>query len=195
MKEFKLNQISDFRKNVNFAVLFRYGDNDFTSYIESGAELFCEQFNHKLDLIDQYEKYGRPYLKSYINEFEEICKIESVKEIMKCGFLSSRMRNYGEVICGRIPNAESVLEEVKSDLDYMQWNGQFNAWKKVGDEYVVSETYDRFITGTLEEILNTLNNCGSPYENKSKDEKFPVWCNSEVVILYMEDGYLTYVIR
>jgi hypothetical protein len=24
---------------------------------------------------------------------------------------------------------------------------------------------------------------------------FPVWCNAEVVILYMKNGYLTYVVR
>ena len=187
-------KISDFRTNVNFAVLFYFGDNDFSSYIEEAVKLFCEQFNYKLAWIDQYEKYGYSYVKSYIDEFEEICKIESVKEIMKCGFLSERMRHYGKVICG-IPNAKLSLEKVKSDLDYMQWDGQFNKWKKVGDEYVASESYDRFITGTLEEISNILNKCGDSYENQSENEKFPVWCNGEVVILYMEDGYLTYVVR
>lgn len=187
-------QLSDFRKNVNFAVLFIFGDNDFTLSMEEGAKLFCEQFNFALDMIDQNENYDISY-KRYIEQFKALCEIENVKETIKCGFLSYEIKNNGKMIFGKMPNVESVLEEAKSNLDYIQWDGQLKKWRKVGDEYVVQGTHERFVTGTLEEISNVLNNYGSPYKNQSEDEKFPVWCNCESVILYMEDGYLTYVIR
>lgn len=194
MGKFNFKEISDFRKNINFAVLFVFGDNDFASHVEAGAKLFCEQFNFALDMIDENENYDVSH-KRYIEQFKELCEIENVKETIKCGFLSYGIKNYGKMIFGRMPNVESALEEAKSELDYIKWDGQLNKWEKVGDEYVKLESYDRFMTGTFEEILNTLNNYGSPYENKSEDEKLPVWCNCEAVILYMENGHLTCEIR
>ena len=46
-----------------------------------------------------------------------------------------------------------------------------------------------------EEIMNAIKKYGSPHKNPDPDDKFPVWCNSEVIILYMKDGYLTYATR
>ena len=42
---------SAYRKNYNFAVLFNFGDNDFASSIECGAELFCDEFNRIFEQI------------------------------------------------------------------------------------------------------------------------------------------------
>ena len=66
-------------------------------------------------------------------------------------------------------------------------------WKKVGNEYVESEKFDRFVAGTRSEIESILKKYGEPEEGW--DDDFPVWCNAEVVILYMKNGYLTYVVR
>jgi hypothetical protein len=66
-------------------------------------------------------------------------------------------------------------------------------WKKVGNDYVKSEEIDRFVAGTRAEIESILKKYGEP--EAGWDEDFPVWCNAEVVILYMKNGYLTYVVR
>ena len=183
---------SEFHKNVDFAVLFDFGDNDFGLAMEAGAKAFCDEFNSTLRQIDIYNdhEYSRD---NYIKEFNELCKVENIKEVMKCGFMAARMRNSAEVICGRMPNAANALTSLKSDLDYIHWDGIRTKWEKVGEEYVESEKMPRFITGTLQVISDALKKYGDPFE--SDKQEFPVWCNGEVVILYMKNGYLTYLTR
>jgi hypothetical protein len=47
-------KISDFHKNLDFAVLFDFDDNDFGDCIEAGAKFYCEKFNCTLNYIDRY---------------------------------------------------------------------------------------------------------------------------------------------
>ena len=183
---------SDYHKNVDFAVLFDFSDNDFGLAMEAGAKLFCDEFNGLLRQIDMYNDHA--YMRdSYIKSFEDICKVENIKEIMKCGFMAQRMQNYAEVHCGRMPEAIAALENIKRDLDYIPWDKDMSRWEKVGDEYVETEKFSRFITGTNAEIAEALKRYGNPFENQTHE--FPVWCNGEVIILYMKNGYLTYLIR
>ena len=77
---------SDFHKNLDFAVLFNFADNDFGFEIEAGAKTYCDEFNKILHQIDVYA--DEELVKNlYHREFEELCKIDNIKEIMKCGFL------------------------------------------------------------------------------------------------------------
>ena len=46
---------------------------------------------------------------------------------------------------------------------------------------------------TSKEIAEALKKYGDPDKNPARE--FPVWCNGEVVILHMKNGYLNYVIR
>lgn len=187
-----VENFSEFHKAVDFAVLFDFGDNDFGFDVETGAKAFCDEFNSKLRQIDMYDDHEWSR-NNYINEFNELIKPENIKEIMKCGFMASLMRRSSEVICGRMPNANEALESLKSHLDYIRWDDDRTKWDKVGEEYVESEPYPRFVTGTNGEIAETLKAHGSPDEVPSRE--FPVWCNGEVVILYMKNGYLTYITR
>ena len=185
---------SDYHKNVDFAVLFEFSDNDFGLAMEAGAKLYCNEFNGLLRQIDIYNDHA--YMRdSYIKIFEEICNAENIKEIMKCGFVSQRMRDSAEVICGRMPNIEQAMQEVQKDLDYIPWDDTRKIWEKdeITGEYFVKEEVDRLVTGTNAEIAETLKQNGDPYEDQTRE--FPVWCNGEVIILYMKDGYLTYLTR
>lgn len=183
---------SEFHKNIDFAVLFNFGDNDFSRAIEAGAKLFCDEFNKMLIQIDKY-KDDINMAKYYINNFNELCKIENIKEVMKCGFLSNRINNYGKIICGKMPLAVTAWEESKKDMNYIKWDGQKTIWEYVGNKYVESEKIDKFIIGTLSDIKVALKKHGNLCDN-TKDE-FPIWCNGEVIILYMNNDYLTYIIR
>ena len=183
---------SDYHKNVDFAVLFDFSDNDFGLAMEAGAKAYCDEFNSILRHIDMYDDHE--YMKSsYIKDFNEIIKIENIKNIMKCGFASRQLSHSAEVICGRMPVIEQAMQKVQSDLDYIPWDKDMSRWEKIDDKYVETEKFPRFITGTNEEISEALEKYGHPDENPTRP--FPVWCNGEVIILYMKDGYLTYLTR
>lgn len=186
---------SYFRKQVDFAVFFDYSDNDFSGSIEAAAQAYCDEFNRILGQIDMYQDACLSILNSYIKDYQELCKVSTIKEIMKCGFMADRLSGFSNtaVYCGKVPNYESAVQESKANVLYIPWDEKRPMWKKVGDEYVKSEEFDRFIAGTREEIESILKKYGEPEEGWNDD--FPVWCNAEVVILYMKNGYLTYVIR
>ena len=182
----------EFHKNVDFAVLFDFSDNDFGLAMEAAAKAYCDEFNNILRHIDMYDDHE--YMKSsYIKDFNEIIKIENIKNIMKCGFASRQLSHSAEVICGRMPVIEQAMQKVQSDLEYIPWDGIYKIWEKSMDDYFVKEEFNRFVTGTNAEIVEILKKHGNPYEDQTKP--FPVWCNGEVVILYMKNGYLTYLIR
>ena len=186
---------SDFRKNVDFAVFFDYSDNDFSGSIEAAAQAYCDEFNRILGQIDMYQDASESILNSYIKDYQELCKVETIKEIMKCGFMADRMSCFSNtaVYCGKVPNYESAVQESKANVLYIPWDEKRTMWEKVGNEYVKSEEFDRFVAGTRAEIESILKKYGEPEEGW--DDDFPVWCNAEVVILYMKNGYLTYVVR
>ena len=183
---------SDYHKNVDFAVLFDFSDNDFSLAMEAGAKLFCDEFNGLLRQIDMYDDHA--YMRDVcIKKFEEICKIENIKEIMKCGFMSERMKDQTDVRClSKMPNADDALDIVRSDMNYIPWEGDKNKYE-YDEEYKLVDKLPRFITGTNKEIADALEKYGHPDENPTRP--FPVWCNGEVIILYMKDGYLTYLTR
>ena len=191
---------SYFRKNVDFAVFFDYSDNDFSTSIEAAAKAYCDEFNRILGQIDMYQDYSSlSMLNSYIKDFQELCKVSTIKEIMKCGFMADRLSECSNtaVYCGKVPNYEDAVLESKENVLYIPWDGERQMWKKVegeyGSEYVESEKFNRFAAGTRKEIESILKKYGEPEAGWNDD--FPVWCNAEVVILYMKNGYLTYVIR
>lgn len=183
---------SDFHKNVDFAVLFNFGDNDFCLAIEAGAKTYCDEFNKILHQIDVYAD-EEPVNGTYRQEFKELCKIDNIKEIMKCGFLTQRIQNFAEVCSSKMPTVVSALENIKNDLDYIPWDGDKVRCETVDGKYVEVDKIPRFITGTKAVIEEALKKHGEPFVNQN--EEFPVWCNGEVVILYMKNGYLTYLIR
>ena len=184
---------SEYHKNVDFAILFDFSDNDFGLAMEAGAKLFCDEFNGLLRQIELYNDHAC-MRDGYIKRFEEICNVKNIKEIMKCGFLAERMKDCAEVRCAsRLPNADDALDEVRSDMNYIPWDGKKSKWEFTENESKVTEVFPRFITGTNKEIAEALEKYGSPDENPTRP--FPVWCNGEVIILYMKDGYLTYLTR
>lgn len=190
---------SDFRKNVDFAVMFYFSDNDFSSSMEAAAKQYCDAFNGVLRSIDIYKDASKETQQSYIEDFNELCKPESIKEIMKCGFMADRMNKFGMPVCGRIPKSSHAIESVQKTLNYIKWDEDCTKWEKVGDKYVESGKMKRFVTGTAAEITEALKDYGDPYDmdevENIEDVYFPMWCNGEVIIMFMKDGYLTYVTR
>ena len=92
------------------------------------------------------------------------------------------------------PN-ESSFNKMRSDLDYIFGNDKKKRWGKVDGKYIVISELDRLITGTNEEISSAIEKYGEQRKNPAAEDKFPVWCNDEVLVLYMKDGFLTYMFR
>ena len=187
---------SDFHKNVDFAVLFNFADNDFCLAIEAGAKTYCDVFNKMLHQIDIYAD-DESINSRHIEEFKELCNIANIKEVMKCGFLAYRINKCAEVGCSRTPNAVyavGALKDSKSDLECIPWDRQdVSLCETIDGKYVEVDKIPRFATGTRSEIEEALKKHGEPFVDQNQE--FPVWCNGEVLILYMKNGYLTYLIR
>lgn len=181
---------SDFHKNVDFSVLFDFGDNDFSVSIDAAAEIYCDEFNRLLENIDFCDSSRRA---RYIKEFNNICKTDHVKEILKCGFVSDRLNKHCDFSYGKTPNISDAIEKSYKDLNYIFADDKKNRWEKVDGKYIITEELDRFVAGTHAEITTAILKYGIPHENPA-DYKFPVSCNSEAVVLYMKDGFLTYTI-
>ena len=193
--------LSDFRRNVDFAVLFDFGDNDFCIPMATAAEFYCTEFNRLLEKIDLNEHICNDSNRnSVIDEFNKLCKLENVKEVMKCGFMSERLNGLAKSNWKNTrhdPN-ESSFNKTRSDLDYIFGNDKKKRWGKVDGKYIVISELDRLITGTNEEISSAIVKYGDEERHKklaATEDKFPVWCNDEVLILYMKDGFLTYMFR
>lgn len=182
---------SDFHKNVDFSVLFDFGDNDFSVSIVAAAEIYCDEFNRLLENIDFCDSSRRA---RYIKEFNNICKTDHVKEILKCGLVSDRLNKHCDFSYGKTPNTSDAIEKSYKDLNYIFGDDKKNRCEKVDGKYIITEELDRFITGTHEEITTAILKYGIPHENPAADDMFPVSCNSEAVVLYMKDGFLTYTI-
>lgn len=184
--------LSDFRRSVDFAILFNFSDNDFWKPMSVAAELYCDEFNDQLQRIDRCADNDRD-ISGYVADFNKICEIESVKEIMKCGFMSSIIKDCSASLWRKaITSAESSFNQMRRHLDYIPWNGKRKIYEYVDGKYVVVEEIDRFITGTCTDISASLPKYGTPNDNPAGDKMFPFWCNGEVLILYMKDGHLTY---
>lgn len=183
-------QISDFHKNIDFAVLFNFGDVDYYTSIVAAAKLYCDEFNHLLKKIDEGKE-----LTNNIDDFNKLCKIENVKEIMKCGFMSEQLSKYSKTIWKEtFTPTESSFNKIRSDLDYIMWNGRKKIYTIIDGNPVISEM-DNFIIGSDAEIATAVLKYGEPISNPDEADMFPVDCNGEVLLLYMKDGFLTYAIR
>ena len=58
---------SDFHKNLDFAVLFNFADNDFCLAIEAAAKTYCDEFNKMLYQIDMASFFLYKICNSYLS--------------------------------------------------------------------------------------------------------------------------------
>lgn len=192
--------LSGFHRSVDFAVVFDFGDNDFCIPMATAAEFYCNEFNRLLEKIDLNEHIcNNSNYNNLVDDFKKLCKLENIKEVMKCGFMSERLNGLSKSIWKDTLNdpTESSFNKMRRDLDYIFGNDKKNRWGKVDGKYIVIDELNRLITGTHEEISTAILKYGEQRENPAANsaDNFPVWCNDEVLVLYMKDGFLTYMFR
>lgn len=193
-------QMSDFHRSVDFAVIFDFGDNDFCIPMATAAEFYCDEFNRLLEKIDINEHICKDSnFNNLVDDFNKLCKLENIKEVMKCGFMSERLNGFAKSIWKDTLHdpTESSFNKMRRDLDYIFGNDKKNRWGKVDGKYIVIDELDRLITGTHEEMSSAILKYGEQRKNLTSNslDNFPAWCNDEVLVLYMKDGFLTYMFR
>ena len=191
------SKFSQYHKDKDFAFLFDFSDNDFGLHFERAAKLYCNAYNEMLWTIDTNQEYCS--VDSYINNIKSMENIETIKEILKIGVTSYSFER--DVDTFHIENIN--FDKTKDDAirlinEYLPFNRDKRRWKKdENGEYVEIAPIPRLLTGTVSEIEEALKEFGTP--DKKYDDvparDFPVWCNGEVIIVYMKNGYLTYLIR
>lgn len=189
-------QISRYHSEKDFAILFNFSDNDFGGNFEKAAQFYCDRYNSLLANIDLYEKHSELMSKSYIKDIELLEKEEIIKEILKMGVASYSFERDATDF-REINNFNKSQEEVNHLInEYLPFNKEITKWEKdENGKYFANGTIQRLVIGTRSDIEKALVNHGHEDGQTDSPRDFPVWCNGEVLIIYMKYGYLTYLIR
>lgn len=189
-------QISRYHSEKDFAILFNFSDNDFGGNFEKAAQFYCDRYNSLLANIDLYEKHSVLMSKSYIRDIELLEKEEIIKEILKMGVASYSFERDATDF-REINNFNKSQEEVNHLInEYLPFNKEITKWEKdENGKYFANGTIPRLVVGTRSDIEMALVNHGHEDGQTESPRDFPVWCNGEVLIIYMKDGYLTHLTR
>ena len=188
-------QLCQYQKDKDFAFIFKFGDNDFGNYFEHAAEEYCDSYNDILGHIRIYDESD----KYYIKKIETLENREIIIETLKIGIASYSFKNDIDSYQPEKTSYEQSLKDVNRYVnEYFDFNGMLDVWKEDenGEEYVVPKALPRLTIGTRADVEEALKTYGTPDGNNNEIKReFPYWCNGEALIVYMKNGFLTYVIR
>lgn len=191
------SKFSQYHKDKDFAFLFDFCDNDFGLYFERAVKLYCNAYNELLWSIDAHQEYCS--VDSYINNIKSMESPETIKEILKIGVTSYSFERDVDTFHIKNINFDNTKDDaIRLINEYLPFNSDKRRWEKdENGEYVEITPIPRLVTGTVSEIEEALKEFGTPdreYDDVPARD-FPVWCNGEVIIVYMKNGYLTYITR
>ena len=195
----------DYIKNKDFAFIFDFRDNDFGLYMERAAEKFCQKYNEILSNIERYTKLESEIenltyssVQSYIEDLENMEKIDNIIELMKALFIGEYMSNSADRFWGNKSFSYSdKLKQAKHCVDYLDFDEQIHEYEEDcsnGETIIIHEKY-RWLIGKIDEISKV---CEEQYkgmqdENTHNFEDY--WLNGEVLIVKMVNGRLTAKVR
>ena len=192
----RIDEVCDYCKNKDFAFMFDFSDNDFGMHFEKAAELYCKSYNYYLTQVDSYSKMNlsKEIIDMYIKDVDTIEQLDKIKEFLKIGVASMDLEKDID-----LPNLDTISwEKTKNDMnrlidDYLPWDGTKKSYELIDNKWIEKDELPRFVVGTRADIELALPNYGSP--DKEPKREFPVWCNGEMLIVYMKNNKLTYIIR
>lgn len=174
--------MSEYRKNKDFCVFFEFGDNDFGSHIEKGAQIYADKYNSILGNIDLYkdEKNWNAGKSLYVKDLTEMEQIATIQKVIACGVMSSIIESRGENILHSRAGIKDFAEDAYYDMDYLS----------ITDE-------SRYRIGTYEEVEkwvveNNLNNQDKPKEKLNLKN---IWINGEALVMAVINGKMEVWIR
>lgn len=191
------SQLCQYQKDKDFAFIFKFGDNDFGNYFEHSAKLYCDAYNSLLGTINRYTEYAPESIKHYTQDIDNLEKREVIIESLKIGIASYSFQSDIDIYHPEKMSFEKSMQNTNRYAnEYFDFDGERELWDKdENGEYFVSGSEPRLVIGTRAEVEESLKTYGTPYEKESMSKEFPYWCNGEALIVYMKDGFLTYVIR
>lgn len=194
----------DYIKNKDFAFIFDFRDNDFGLYIERAAEKFCQKYNETLSNIERYTKLESSIenltyssVQSYIEDLENMEKIDNIIELMKALFIGEYMSDSADRFWGNKPFSYSdKLKKAMHIVDYLDFDEQVHEYEEdcSNGETIIHKKY-RWLIGKIDEISKVCEEQyrGQQNENTRKFENY--WLNGEVLIVKMVNGKLTAKVR
>ena len=190
-------QLCQYQKDKDFAFVFKFGDNDFGNYFEHAAKLYCNSYNSLIGTINTYTEFAPKSVKSYIKDIDNLEKRETIIEALKLGITSYTFQSDVDTYhIERMSFENSMKDANRYANEYFDFNGELQLWDKdENGEYIVTGTEPRLVIGTRADVETAVKHYGHPYEETMMPQDFPYWCNGEALIVYMKDGFLTYVIR
>jgi ribosome assembly protein YihI (activator of Der GTPase) len=194
----------DYIKNKDFAFIFDFRDNDFGLYMERAAEKFCQKYNEILSNIELYTKLENSIenlqyssVQSYIEDLENMEKIDNIIELMKALFIGEYMSDSADRFWGKKPFLYSdKLKQAMHYVDYLDFDEQVHEYEEdcSNGETITYKKY-RWLIGKIDEISKV---CEEQYKGQQDDytRKFEdYWLNGEVLIVKMVNGRLTAKVR
>ena len=190
-------QLCQYQKDKDFAFIFKFGDNDFGNYFEHAAKLYCNSYNSLIGTIKTYTEFAPKSVKSYIKDIDNIEKRKTIIEALKLGITSYTFQSDVDTYHLESISFENSMKDANRYAnEYFDFNGELQLWDKdENGEYIATETVQRLVIGTRADVEAAVKNYGHPYEETMIPQDFPYWCNGEALIVYMKDGFLTYLIR
>lgn len=191
------SQLCQYQKDKDFAFAFKFGDNDFGNYFEHAAKLYCNSYNSLIGTINTYTEFAPKSVKSYVKDIDNLEKRETIIEALKLGITSYTFQSDVDTYhIERMSFENSMKDANRYANEYFDFNGELQLWgKDENGEYIATGTEPRLVIGTRADVEAAVKHYGHPYEETMILQDFPYWCNGEALIVYMKDGFLTYVIR
>lgn len=191
------SQLCQYQKDKDFAFVFKFGDNDFGNYFEHAAKLYCDAYNSLLRTINTYTEYAPESVKSYIRDIDNLEKREVIIESLKIGIASYSFQSDIDTYHPEEMSFKKSMSNTNNYAnEYFDFEGDIQLWDKYENgEYYVSGFEPRLVIGTRAEVEESLKTYGTPDEEESMPREFPYWCNGEALIVYMKNGFLSYVTR
>ena len=190
-------QLCQYQKDKDFAFVFKFGDNDFGNYFEHAAKLYCDGYNQIIGTINTYTEFAPKSVKSYIKDIDNLEKREVIIESLKIGIASYKFQSDVDTYHPEKMSFENSMKDANRYAnEYFDFNGELQLWGKDKNcEYIATGTEPRLVIGTRADVENSVKTYGHPYDETMIQQDFPYWCNGEALIVYMKNGFLTYVIR
>ena len=187
--------VTDYVLSKDFAFIFDYGDNDFSTCIFNAAQEFCNEYNRLLRQIELYSASDCScdnMVESYKKNIEFMEDPNNIRQLIKAAFIGDYMKSSIDscwIGGNKEFNAMSLLNKAqdlvnnyfnfetdtqKTQTDSVRVNWKFGTWDEVSKFGL-----ERFKNWQGEEELENANGDFTKY-----------WLNGEVLIVRMVGGKL-----
>ena len=181
--------VNNYALSKDFAFIFDFADNDYSTYIERAAQEYCKEYNGLLNRIEMEYDFADSYKKDI--EFME--NPDNVREIIKAAFIGEYMTgSVDRCWLGEKTENFNAAERLITVEDLA--NNYFN-FKSNTDRYSDNTERVDWKFGTWDEVskfgLEEFKGQQSDTDIKRANGDFTkYWLNGEVLIVRMVDGRL-----